>query len=298
MEVKRKIHDWFGLSYAQYLTVPRSGLQAMRDDWQIKFVELLEEFDDTYDWYPKECTYWVSFKGTDGKFVSITTDPLMKYRYPDYKYIESLKKKTGIPNVPVPAQGSQGTKGTGRTASLPGPAPTEREAVKEPVSEPKEVMIEIVGTDGRVHYRRPYGDKLLLEAIKTEGYSLRISEEGKVGIIALDANLHLKPPSPEPVLEPKELNLELNQTESIVKLKQTLYAPIDDDRPCQIGDKKKEAQITDKLHKEGVNYYSQHTENPNGSRESGQRSAVPTEQSPPKPAIESSSPEKPQVEDE
>jgi len=91
---ERKIHDWFGLSYAQYLTIPRSVLQAMPDDWQIRFVELLEEFDNTYDWHPKEHTYWVSFRKTDGKFESISTDPLMNYRYPNHKYIKSLKKAT------------------------------------------------------------------------------------------------------------------------------------------------------------------------------------------------------------
>lgn len=55
-----KIHEWFELSYAQYLTVPRSVLQSMPDKWQSKFVSLLEELDETIDWRPVDGTYKVS----------------------------------------------------------------------------------------------------------------------------------------------------------------------------------------------------------------------------------------------
>lgn len=40
------IHLWFGLSYASYLTIPRSILQSMPDEWQKKFVLLLDEMDE------------------------------------------------------------------------------------------------------------------------------------------------------------------------------------------------------------------------------------------------------------
>jgi hypothetical protein len=39
------VHDWFGLTYARYLTLPRSILQSMPLEWQRKFVALLEEAD-------------------------------------------------------------------------------------------------------------------------------------------------------------------------------------------------------------------------------------------------------------
>jgi len=70
------IHGWFKLTYAQYLTVPRSVLQSMPDDWQEKFVALLEQMDDTIDWRPKEGRYWVRLKDDKGCFVR---DPLMDY---------------------------------------------------------------------------------------------------------------------------------------------------------------------------------------------------------------------------
>ena len=75
----RLIHDWFELSYAQYLTVPRSVLQSMPEDWQAKFVALLDEMDDKMDWRPKRGHYWVSLRGNGGRFVSIQNDPLIDY---------------------------------------------------------------------------------------------------------------------------------------------------------------------------------------------------------------------------
>lgn len=43
------IHLWFGLSHAQYLTVPRSVLQSIPAEWQEKFVALLDEMESKID---------------------------------------------------------------------------------------------------------------------------------------------------------------------------------------------------------------------------------------------------------
>ena len=40
------IHNWFGLSYANYLVLPRSILQSMDAEWQKKLVNLLNELED------------------------------------------------------------------------------------------------------------------------------------------------------------------------------------------------------------------------------------------------------------
>lgn len=48
-----QLHLWWGLSYAQYLTVPRSVMQSMPDKWQAKMAALLNELDSTIDWRPK-----------------------------------------------------------------------------------------------------------------------------------------------------------------------------------------------------------------------------------------------------
>jgi hypothetical protein len=83
---------FFELSYAQYLTVPRSILEAMPQDWQKRFAKLFNELDNTFEWRPKEGRYYVQLKDGKGKYVH---DPLMEYRRADREYIESLKVPTG-----------------------------------------------------------------------------------------------------------------------------------------------------------------------------------------------------------
>lgn len=70
------IHEWFELTYAQYLTIPRSVLQTMSLSWQERFVELLNELDKTIDWMPKEGRYWVQLKDDKGRYAY---DPFMDY---------------------------------------------------------------------------------------------------------------------------------------------------------------------------------------------------------------------------
>lgn len=53
------VHLYFGLSYCNYLVIPRSLLQSMPSSWQKKFIELVEELDERTDWRnnlsPVEC---------------------------------------------------------------------------------------------------------------------------------------------------------------------------------------------------------------------------------------------------
>lgn len=43
------IHDWFGLTYANYLVMPRTLLQSMPKEWQLRFVRMLMEFYLAFD---------------------------------------------------------------------------------------------------------------------------------------------------------------------------------------------------------------------------------------------------------
>lgn len=70
------VHLWFELTYAQYLTIPRSLLQSMPQEWQSRFVRCLEELDSAFDWRPEQGRYWVRLKDDNGRFVQ---DPLMDY---------------------------------------------------------------------------------------------------------------------------------------------------------------------------------------------------------------------------
>lgn len=81
------VHEWFELSYAQYLTIPRSIMESMPEEWQQRMVRCLEELDESFAWRPKEGRYWVQLKNGKGRYVS---DPLMQYRHPDKDYIKSI----------------------------------------------------------------------------------------------------------------------------------------------------------------------------------------------------------------
>lgn len=86
------IHHWFELSYAQYLTIPRSVLQSMDFEWQKRFVRCLEELDTLIDWRPSEGSYWVYLKDAKGRYV---TDPLSDYQR-GRRTIETKKPATCI----------------------------------------------------------------------------------------------------------------------------------------------------------------------------------------------------------
>jgi hypothetical protein len=42
------VHAWFGLSYSNYLVLPRTLLQSMPDEWQHRFVACLNELQDAF----------------------------------------------------------------------------------------------------------------------------------------------------------------------------------------------------------------------------------------------------------
>lgn len=75
--LEEPIHEWFELSYAKFLTVPRLVMASMPLDWQRKMAALLLEMDATFDWRPKAGRYWVRLKDSRGRFCSA---PVGAYR--------------------------------------------------------------------------------------------------------------------------------------------------------------------------------------------------------------------------
>ena len=83
---------WWGMSRAEYLTIPRSIIQNMSTEWQDKFAKLLHELDDSVDWRPSgENQYWVKlgyrefehvedFIDEEGIIIEVN-DPLQEYRH-------------------------------------------------------------------------------------------------------------------------------------------------------------------------------------------------------------------------
>jgi hypothetical protein len=70
------IHGYFGLSYAQYLAIPRTILQSMPLEWQQRFVDCLSEIEDVCgDWMPG-AEYRVHLYRNDKR----VDDPLADYQ--------------------------------------------------------------------------------------------------------------------------------------------------------------------------------------------------------------------------
>jgi len=83
------INGWFELTRAQFLTVPRSIMEAMPCDWREKMAALLRELDDTFDWRPAEGNHWVTYlRDGRGRY---KFSQLCEYRHPDRAFIESLR---------------------------------------------------------------------------------------------------------------------------------------------------------------------------------------------------------------
>jgi hypothetical protein len=56
---REAIHRHFSLSYANYLVLPRTLLQSMPDEWQARFVGLLDDLNDAFQHVPQAEGYKV-----------------------------------------------------------------------------------------------------------------------------------------------------------------------------------------------------------------------------------------------
>lgn len=96
---RQAIHGWFELTYSSYLVMHRTLLQSMPDEWQDRFVGLLEQLREAFAHVEQASSYWV--RATDGrKFIS---EPV-----PDYSrgrtYVEP--HATQIPLIAEAAEAS------------------------------------------------------------------------------------------------------------------------------------------------------------------------------------------------
>jgi hypothetical protein len=83
------VHTWFGLTYSNYLVLNRTLLQGMPDEWQERFVAMMEELNEAIDGIPTASSFWV--RATDGgRFVA---DPVPHYRRAPS--LDQLRSKSG-----------------------------------------------------------------------------------------------------------------------------------------------------------------------------------------------------------
>jgi hypothetical protein len=84
------IFDWFELTYAQFLTIPRLVMQSMPVEWQNKMVAPLNEVDKEFDWRPQEGHYWVSQRDDQGRFVELNEN-ICDYRHGNIEHLRKNK---------------------------------------------------------------------------------------------------------------------------------------------------------------------------------------------------------------
>ena len=73
----RDIHTYFGLTYANYLVLPRTLLQSMPEEWQDRFVECLNEAEEAFSHIDQAESYMVLPRDPrTGRFIK---DPVPHY---------------------------------------------------------------------------------------------------------------------------------------------------------------------------------------------------------------------------
>jgi hypothetical protein len=88
MAIDGPMHDWFGLSYASYLVLPRSLIQEMPPEWQQRLVDLLDEMGREFPGMDDE--YQVLMRDAGGRF---REDPLRGYRRPDVAALAKARRR-------------------------------------------------------------------------------------------------------------------------------------------------------------------------------------------------------------
>lgn len=86
---ENKLWNWFGLSHATYLTIPRVLLHEMPIKWQNKLATLLEEYDNLFPSLPPFSTRVMMIKN---KKPTLTPEWIKSYRHPYKQIIANFKK--------------------------------------------------------------------------------------------------------------------------------------------------------------------------------------------------------------
>ncbi len=73
------MHNWFGLSYSNYLVLRRTAIQSMPDEWQTRLRDCLREMQDAFGYIEDEsrvASFRVQALNASGKFME---DPYSNY---------------------------------------------------------------------------------------------------------------------------------------------------------------------------------------------------------------------------
>ena len=86
-----RLWNWFGLSYASFLTIPRVLMHEMPDEWQEKMCDLLEEYQAMY---PNQPDVGTTVRFTEPYGGKLIKGPkwLLNYRHPDKALIAKMRE--------------------------------------------------------------------------------------------------------------------------------------------------------------------------------------------------------------
>lgn len=86
-----RVHEWFALTYSNYLILPRSLMQAMPIEWQERLTACLKEMRSAVEpLQPINDNYCVQLRNERGRFIE---DPYSEYRHSRVPDLEIPKEK-------------------------------------------------------------------------------------------------------------------------------------------------------------------------------------------------------------
>ena len=85
------ISNFFGLSYASWLVVPRITMEHMSADWQEKMYNLLDELHNEFPNWDEEMGDIIVTHKVKGQFAKLPSS-VCQYRYPDKDFLQRARK--------------------------------------------------------------------------------------------------------------------------------------------------------------------------------------------------------------
>ena len=85
------IHNWFGLTHAAWLTIPRVFLEDMPFEWQTQIVDLLNRLDATYQWPPLDVNIHVQLRSARNGNSIPMPEVIKNYGHPEREWLRALR---------------------------------------------------------------------------------------------------------------------------------------------------------------------------------------------------------------
>lgn len=85
-----RLWEWFALSYASFLTLPRALMHEMPDDWQARMADLLKEYSAAFPFF-ENGGYGIHVSLRQGNRIVKAPRWLIEYRHPD---VDAIRRFT------------------------------------------------------------------------------------------------------------------------------------------------------------------------------------------------------------